>query len=320
VSRAASAFFGGLWMVMRAPGLVAGITVLTLAMAAPFGLIVGLQIQESLATQPPIDLGSSEIDGEWWMEFREHASGLAATFTPTIIGFAAPLDNLSSLLDGSPRPLILVIPVAAFGLLWALLWGGLLHRFQAGRRVGLRPFWTAAWRAFPTNVAIGAIAALVNLLLFLTVHAVLFGPVYGALAARTATERDAFFERVLLYVLFGSLIATVSLIADYARVHVACAGLRSARQAVIASARFVRRHALAVLTLYLLTGAVFVTLVAGYGIIEMVGATRVAGWRGVALGQAYIIGRLALRLTFGASEVRLFERAADDADQVQPQI
>jgi hypothetical protein len=308
MSRSLHALGAGLWLVMRAPGLLAGITLLTIAAAAPFGVVLGSQIQESLATQPLIDLGSSEIDAEWWLEFREQAPGLAATFTPTIVGFAAPLDNLSALLDGSPRPLILALPVVAFALLWALLWGGLLHRFHAGRRMGPRQFWSAAWRAFPANVTIGATAALVNLILFLTVHAVLFGPIFSALASRAATERDAFLWRVFLYGVFGCLLALVGLIADYARVHVASASAASARLAIIASAGFVRRNRLAVAGLYVFTGVLFVLLVAAYGTVETTGGFRFIGWRGVILGQLFIVGRLALRLTFGASEVWLYAR------------
>ena len=80
--------------------------------------------------------------------------------------------------------------------------------------------------------------------------------------------------------------------------------------------RFVRRHRGTVVTLYLLTGALFVALLVVYGAIEIYGGSRVGGWRGVAVGQAYIVARLAIRLTFGASEVRLFRAlAADDARQ-----
>jgi hypothetical protein len=303
-----SAWLGGIGMVLRAPILLAGITVLTLAAAAPFGFMLGSQIQDALASMPVADAGSVEIDAAWWMEFRANAGGLAATFTPTVIGFAAPLDNLSALLDGSPRPLILMLPVAVSGLLWALLWGGLLHRFHSGNRAGMRAFWRAAFRMFPGNVAIAATAALVNLILFLTVHAVLFGPVYGAVAARLANERDAFLVRVFLYVVFGALLVTVSLIADYARVHMAGAAAGSSREAIVASARFVRRHAPAVVTVYLLTGTWFVVLLVTYGAIEQIGNTQVGGWRSILLGQAFIVGRLALRLVFGASAVSLFNR------------
>ena len=39
------------------------------------------------------------VNYDWWQEFASQATGLGTTFTPPVIGFAATLDNLSSLLD-----------------------------------------------------------------------------------------------------------------------------------------------------------------------------------------------------------------------------
>jgi len=304
---AVRAFGAGLWTVCRSPLLIVSVTLVTLAAAVPFGLVLGSRLQTSLANQPPISLDSGEIDAEWWMEFREHARGLEATFTPTIIGFAAPLDNLSAILDGTPRPLALVGPVALAGLLWAFLWGGLLHRFAQGRAIGLRAFCAAGVRHTPRFVMISLAAAAIYLLLYLTVHALLFGPVYDWLAARASSERNAFFWRVALYLIFGGLLMTVSLVADYARVSVASAAAGSLRGALESGARFVRAHARSVVMLYLLSGALFVALLVTYGSAEVYGGTRVGGWRGVLIGQAYIVARLTIRLTAAAAEMRLFQ-------------
>ncbi len=305
---AVRALLQGLWTMLGAPLLLAGVALLTLAAAAPFALVVGARVQSSLANQQPVSAGSNEIDPEWWMEFREHAQGIEATFTPAIIGFAAPLDNLSSLLDGTRRPLALAGPVVVSGLVWAFLWGGILDRFSRRGRTRLRDFVSAAFRYGPRFVLIGIAAAGANLILYLTVHAALFGPIYEWLAARAASERDAFVWRVALYVVFGALLIAVSVIVDYARVHVVVAQVPTVGGALSASVQFVRRHAGSVLVLYLLTGALFVGLLVVYGSAETLGRTRLGGWRAVAIGQAYIVARLAIRLTFAASEVRLFQQ------------
>lgn len=305
--KAVRAFGAGLWTVCRSPLLIAGVTLVTLASAVPFGLVLGARLQASLANQPPIALGAGEIDGEWWMEFREHARGLEATFTPTIIGFAAPLDNLSAILDGSPRPLALAGPVALAGLLWAFLWGGALHRFAQGRAIGLRAFCAAGLRHTPRFVMISLAAAVVYLLLYLTVHAVLFGPVYHWLASLASSERDAFFFRAALYAVFGALLMTVTLVADYARVSAVSSGAASVRDAIELGARFVRSHAGSAVTLYLLSGALFVALLVVYGSVDIYGGTRIGGWRGVVVGQAYIVARLTIRLAGAAAQMRLFQ-------------
>jgi hypothetical protein len=316
MSRAVRAIAEGLWMVLCAPVLVAAVTLVTLATAVPFGLVLGTRLQTALAAQQPVSEGSTEIDPEWWMEYRQHAKGLEATFTPTIIGFAAPLDNLSALLDASPRPLALAVPVVASGVVWGFLWGGVIHRFARGYRVGLREFVSAGLRHTPRLVLVSVAAALVYLLLYLTLHAWLFGPIYERLAARASSERDAFLWRVVLYAAFGAVLIGVSLIVDYTRVSLVSSRVPTVGGAIFSSARFVRGHLPSVLTLYLCTGTLFVALLAAYGTSETYSGTRLGGWRAVLIGQAYIVARLAIRLMLAASEVRLVQQVKGGRDGV----
>ena len=311
--RAASSFVGGVWAVCLAPALVGGVLLVTLASALPFGVVLGSRLQAGLANEPLLPAHADEIDPEWWAEFRAQATGLEATFTPTVIGFAAPLDNLSALLDGERRPLALAGPVVVAGLCWAFLWGGILHRFRGGRRLPLREFLAACLLHLPRFALISLAAALLYPVLYATVHAWMFGPLYGWLSSAAASERDAFLWRVALYAAFGTLLATVSLVADYARVSVVAAEAPSSLGALQAGARFVRGHAAGVVTLYLLTGALFGVLLVAYGYAESVGGSRLAGWRGVLAGQVYIIARLSLRLVLAASEVRFFVRSSEAA-------
>ena len=112
----------------------------------------------------------------------------------------------------------MLFPVGLYAIVWAFLWGGLLERFATGRRIGIRAFARAGLRRLPAFVAIAAAAALIAALLYLTVHRLLLGPMYEWGAARAGSERNAFFWRVGLYLAFGTLLATISLAADYARV------------------------------------------------------------------------------------------------------
>jgi len=295
-------------MVITAPILLAGITVVSLLIAVPFGLVLNSHVQASLANQPPIYQGSVEIDPEWWSEFRAHAQGLDATFTPTVIGFAAPLDNLSALLDGTSRPLVLAGPILLSGLAWAFLWGGIFQRFVRGTREGPVAFWGAGLRFLPRFAIVSVLAGAAALLLYISVHVVLFGPVYQWLASTASNERNAFFWRIALYGIFGALLMLVSLAADYARISIVSAPATSAADAITAGARFVRANLGGAVLLYLLAGSLFVVLLAVYGAVDVYGGSRVGGWRGVLIAQAYIEARLALRLVLAASEARLFKQ------------
>lgn len=308
-STALRAAVGGLWDVLRAPGLVLTLSAVTLATAVPFGVVLGSRLQTALAHQPPIALDAVEIDAEWWMEFRAQAQGLEATFTPTVLGLAAPLDSLSALADATPRPAVLAVPVVLYGVVWAFLWGGVLSRFDRKSRAGVRAFVASGFRYLRPFVVIAAGASAAAVALFLTVHPLLFGSIYDGLARMAASERDAFFWRVALYALFGSLLATVSLSADYARIAMVSAGARTASGGMASSLRFISRHVPRVAALSLLTGTLFVLVLAAYGLAD----TRVGGWRAVILGQAYVVARLAVRLTVAASELRLFKQLAGGA-------
>ena len=296
----------GIADVLKAPIMLIAIAIVTLAIALPFAAVLHSRLQQSLAMQPQVSLADTEIDPEWWMEFREHARGLEATFTPAILGFASTLDGLSGVLDGRGLPAAILLPFALSVVAWAFVWGGALHRFQRGRAIGLGGFVKAGRAHLLSFMTIAVVAAVVNIVLYVTVHRVLFGPVHRALVAMTTTERDAFFVRVALYLVFFSLVACVSLIADYARV-AAVTGKAASMPAMIGAALdFIRRHTGAVIALYVITGAIFLVTTVAYGTLEIYGGSQVGGWRAILIGQAYVLFRLALRLTFAASELRLF--------------
>lgn len=307
MTHAIRAFAAGLRTVLVSPVLVLGVALATLVSVVPFGIFLGTRLQTALAQQQPVSSGAVDIDPEWWMEYRAHATGLEATFTPTIIGFAAPLDNLSALLDATSRPWALAVPIACSALMWAFMWGGLLHRFNRGRGVGVGEFVRAASRHAPRLIVISVATLPVYALLYLAVHPWLFGPVYHGLAGLVSSERDAFFCRLVLYVVFGSMLLAVALIVDYARIEIVTSRSATAFDAIRSSTGFVRTHRASVISLYLLSGLVLAVMLTAYGWSEVYGGTRLGGWRAVVIGQAYIVGRLASRLVLAASEVRLFQ-------------
>jgi hypothetical protein len=293
--------------MLRAPAVLALVCVATLAAAMPFAVIVGRDVQRALSNQPPIALASEEIDADWWMEYRAHATGLEATFTPAIIGFAAPLDNLSALLDREARPALLVLPVLLYLAIWAFLWGGIIDRFRRDEG-SLRLFLGAARRHFLQMLIVSLLAAAVTIVLYVTVHAALFGPVFAALSGGVSSERDAFLVRVALYAVFGSLLAVVSLVADYTRITIVTQQ-RPLRDAAAGAVAFLRASKAAVISLWLLSGLLFVSLLTLYGLADR----RLGGWRLVLVGQAYIVGRLAIRMANTASQVRLVEHRQEAA-------
>jgi hypothetical protein len=297
------AFLTGLGSVIRAPFTVAAVVALTVVTAIPFGLVMGARLQTALNVQSPIALGAEEIDADWWLEFRRQAKGLDATFTPAIIGFAAPLSNLSAVLDGTTPPAVMAVPAGIAIVVWAFIWGWAIERFRTGGSSRASQLWRAGLARVPRFIGISVAALAVQVVLYLTVHAVLFGPVFAALTGGMTSERNAFAVRVILYLIFGALAATVSLVADYARISSAI-GSQGWREGLA----FVRRWWPSVATLFLVTTVLLGLLMLTYGVGDAYGGSRVAGWRGVVIGQTFVIVRLVMRLVTIAAEVRLFER------------
>lgn len=296
----------GIGDTARAPLLIAAVTLATMLMALPFAVVLGTRLQTSLSTQPPVTLAETEIDPEWWEEFRAHARGLDATFTPAVLGFAATLDSISGLLDGRQPPAGVIGPLALSIVLWAFLWGGILRRFERRGRIGIAEFVRAGLWFTPRFLAIAVTAAAAVVLLYLTFHAMLFGPVYRALAAMTSNERDAFLIRVVLYLVFLAPLMVVSLIADYARVASVTGSAGSFPAAVRAGGAFVRGHVGAVAALSIMGVSILFVVTVAYGMLELYGGSQVSGWRAIAIAQAYIVFRLAMRLAVAAAELRLF--------------
>lgn len=303
---AVRAFISGIGQVSRSPFTIAAALGLTVITVLPLALVMGDRLQSALNDQPPVMLGSEEIDADWWLEFRRHAEGLEATFTPAIIGFAAPLSNLSALLDGEPQGWIMMAPVAIAIVTWAFIWGWAIERFRSGGSRTAAALVRAGFRTWPRFIGISVVAALAQLMLYFTIHRLLFGRVFSALTASMPAERDAFVVRVIFYAIFGVFLAGVSLVADYSRIATALGGP--------SGAAFVRRWWRSTAALFLIVSVSLGLVMIAYGVGETYAGSRVGGWRGVVLGQTFIVLRLAMRLVTIASEVRLFERLASARD------
>ena len=82
-----------------------GVHALTFLLALP--LAVAAARSDRGRSSAPACRPARVADGvsyDWWTEFTAQASGLGATFTPSIIGFASTLDALSRVLDARYPP------------------------------------------------------------------------------------------------------------------------------------------------------------------------------------------------------------------------
>jgi len=305
---ARQAFLDGWRRVGRAPALIAGALGLSFALGLPLAAVLHGMIASHLGPSLAAETAASGVNWDWWQEFSAQATGVGATFGPSVIGFAAVLQNLSDLLDRRPLATVVAGAIAAWFVAWSFLAGGILDRYARDRRTGPHGFFAACGVNFFRVLRLGALALVAYALLFRYVHPLLFDTVATSLTWSSTVERNVFALRVGLYVVFGLLLVVVNVLVDYARVRLVVEDRHSVAGAIAAACRFVARHPGRVAALYALNTGVFLLVILAYGLV----APRAGGagwtvWWALLVGQLYIAARLAVKLQFYASQTALFQ-------------
>jgi hypothetical protein len=301
------AWRAGLGRVRRAPAVLVGGWLITIIAAAPAVWAVRSAIENHLGRSLEAERAADSVNYEWWQEFAAQASGAAGTFTPSIMGFAAPLGNLSSFADALSLPPDLAAAVAGFVLLQIFLAGGIIDRFARDTRLGSYGFLAACGATFFRLLRLGIIALAIYKLLFLFIHPAM-DAAYRWWTHDVTVERNAFAVYALTTVAFLLIVAAVNLVFDFAKIRLVVEDRRSAIGALVAGLRFVLRQPLAAAGLYALNVVVFGAVLAVYAFIAP--SAAVSGWALVwtlLVMQLFILARLWARLVFVASETALFQ-------------
>lgn len=305
-----SAFRDGARRVRGAPMMLLGLFAVTLLMALPLSYVLRTMIADHLGASLAANAAAAGANYEWWQEFLSQASGLGKTFVPSIIGFGAVLDNLNGLLDNLPLASAILGITAVWLIVWSFLSGGIVDRLARGRRTRSHGFFAACGMHFWRLLRLGALAWLAYGFLFRYVHGWIFTGILARLTHDMTVERTAFAYRVVAYLVFGVLLVAVNVIFDFARIRLVVEDRRSAIGALLAAGRFVRRHGAGVVGLYGLNALAFLLLILIYAVLAP-GAPggRLSSAAALAIGEAYILARLYLKLLFYASETALFQGA-----------
>jgi hypothetical protein len=298
----------GIRRVASAPAILVGVWVMTLLVGLPLALALRGEISRHLGSSLAAGTAASGVNYEWMQEFADQATGLGATLRPTILGFAAVLDNLSAFLDNTARPIVVVGAAVAYMALWLFAAGGIIDRYARGRGTGVHGFFAASGVFFFRFFRLAMVMFAVYGLLFGYVHPWLFDRVYPRLTREINIEPTAFLVRAGLYLAFGLALGVCNLVFDYAKVRAVVEDRRSALGALLSAIRFVRRNPSAAITVYLLDVALFALTLAGYAAVAPgAGGIGWTMWIGFGIGQAYIMARLCVKLIFWASETALFQ-------------
>jgi hypothetical protein len=294
--------------VAAAPAIVAGTVALTLAVAVPLAMTMRDALRTHLGRSLVAEEAAEHVNYDWWQEFSAQASGLGSTFAPSIIGFAATLDNVSSVLDGAPEPLPVALALALYLAGWAFISGGILDRYARQRRTRAYGFFAACGVYFFRFLRLAALAGLFYWWMFAAVHPWLFDEWYPRLTRDMSAERSAFAVRAAMYLAFGALLLAGNLLFDYAKIRAVVEDRRSMVSALSAALRFITHQAGRTCGLYAVNGIVFLGVLALWAAAAPgAGGGGAALWLGFAATQIYVLVRLLVRLHFMASQTALFQ-------------
>ena len=303
-----ASWIGGWRRVAQASGMALGLHGLTFLLAVPFALLVRDEIAGQLGSSLAAGAVADGVNNDWWTEFTAQATGLGATFTPSIIGFASTLDAVSRVLDARYPPAALMWLLGGYLTLWTFLSGGIIDRYARQRPTRAHGFFSASGRLFFRLARLTALGGVFYWVLFKYVHPRLFLDLWPDVTRGLGVERTAFAWRLLFYLVFGVVLLKINMLLDYARIRLVVEDRRSALGALRASLRFLWRHPLDVTALYALDGAGFVLLLALWWMAAPgVYGTGLAMWLAFAAGQLYLLARLAIKLHFLASQTALFQ-------------
>lgn len=294
--------------VLAAPAVIAGVFAATAITALPLALTMRGLIESHLGRSLMADRAADAVDYDWWQEFTSQASGLGTALTPSVIGFAATLDNVGSLLDARPEIVPVTAVVGAYLAIWMFLSGGIIDRYARQRPTRAHGFFAAAGVFFWRFLRLGVIAGIVYWFLFAYVHGWLLDDLYRRMTRDLAVEREAFFWRLGLYGIFGALLALATVIFDYARIRTVVEDRRSIVGALLAALAFIGRQPGRVVGLYALNALVFLAVIAMWAVgAPGAGGAGLSIWLGFVVSQVYVLARLLVKLQFVASQTALFQ-------------
>src|SRR5687767_5791137 len=298
-----TAWLDGWQRVRRAPAILLGVFALTFAAAVPFAVVMRNALASHLGGSLEAATAAEGANWNWWQEFISQASGLGATFTPRIVGFAATLDSISGILDARLETTALLGLLAGYLALWTWLHGGIIDRYARQRPTRAHGFAAASGVLFFRLLRLGVMAGVVYWALFAYAHPWLFDGRYADLTRGLDSERAAFAWRAAFYALFGLVVVAVNVVFDYARIRMVVEDRRSAVAALAAAVRFILRSPGAVTGLWFANALVFLLMAAVWAFASPgVASSGPTMWLLFLAAQLFVLARLALKLQFLASQ------------------
>lgn len=294
-----AAWRSGLMRVRRAPALVLLLWLAGVLVTVPSALTLNAAIEAHLGESLEADRAADGVNATWMQEFGASADALGRTLRPDTIGFAAVLDQTSTLADvRRPAAPVVVVGLAYLALVWFLT-PGILGRLAEGASGTASRFLSRCGAHVGRFFRLAIVSAIVYGALFGGLHTVLFDDLFDRLTHDLTVERTADMVRLALYLVFFGAVAAANLTFDLAKVRMVVEDRHSVVSAIVAACAFIVRRPALVVGVYLLNVGLLGAVLALYFLVAP-GATSagLSMWIGFGVSQAYVLARLFTKLAF----------------------
>ncbi len=309
------AAFSGFGRVLASPALVLFLWLVNVLVAIPLAVSMAGSIEDSIGASLVHQNLRDGFDMGWYGEFAARAKGVEQTLSPSLVGAGAFFDNIEAWLNGRLFEMlpILVAGGVVYALLWALFLGGILHRYHDRRGLfRLSEFFSQGGEFFFRFVRLAVLSG------FLYYLAYRFGSwIFGRIEEATldvTVEKTVFGYVVAAALLVALLLTLVNMAFDYAKIATYRENRRSMILAALKGFRLVVGNFGRATLLYYGLGFAGVVLLGVYHVVAPgPGQASVPGVLFAFLvGQAYLVAKLVLRLTFYAGQMALYDSSGFD--------
>jgi hypothetical protein len=221
-----------------------------------FSLILAFPLYRSLK-----DSFGSSLVGEkmargfdylWWEEFRDQSRGLETTFTPSVIGKGAILDNIQALVETMVFnfPPLLFILVVLYIILHTFLAGGILSTFNQERQeFTMKGFFEGAGFLFSRFFYL----TVLSWIPFLAVGIFLaagFESMVSNVARSAISEIKPFYFGLISSAIIFFILLLLQMVFDYARIKIVLEKKHDVLESAIQAFAFALRHPFVTVSLY----------------------------------------------------------------------
>jgi hypothetical protein len=251
------------------------------------------------------------FDMLWWEEFRDQSEGIEKTFTPSIIGKGAILNNLEGLIlmTFSALPPAILILGLIYIIFRTFLAGGILSTFnQSDVSFSLKKFFGSAGVYFPSFFLV----MLLSWVFYFGVLGILYrglGSIRNSVAQNSLSEitpfyLGLFFSAILLFAIFF-----LQMLFDYTRIQIVVEQRNKILSAVRNALMFIVKHPGSTLALFYLLFFVNILVTLVFLLIQSL-IPQNTTWSVISvfiIQQIFIFAIIYMRCWLYASEMELYK-------------